>query len=146
VTKPIELRINKGDLQMRPKTEKAAPAKIHNEIFAAAEPRAEVTHMALVPSRARKITAKAGANPEIIDQIGQHLGKVYNDVLSQPVPDRFLDLLQSLESGKSLESRKSPSPAGKPPNLKCDPEADAAAETAPGPEAAAPGERKKAPK
>lgn len=57
--------------------------------------------MAFVPSRARKTTAKKGAKPEIIDQIGQHLGKVYNDVLNQPVPDRFLDLLQSLESGES---------------------------------------------
>lgn len=57
--------------------------------------------MAFVPSRARKTTAKKGAKPEIIDQIGQHLGKVYNDVLNQPVPDRFLDLLQSLESGEA---------------------------------------------
>lgn len=57
--------------------------------------------MAFVPSRARKTTPKKGAKPEIIDQIGQHLGKVYNDVLHQPVPDRFLDLLQSLESGET---------------------------------------------
>ncbi|TAL78109.1 MAG: hypothetical protein EPN75_11780 [Beijerinckiaceae bacterium] len=57
--------------------------------------------MAFVPSRVRKNTAKKGAKPEIIDQIGQHLGKVYNDVLHQPVPDRFLDLLQSLESGET---------------------------------------------
>ncbi len=51
--------------------------------------------MALAPPRARKTCAK----PEIIDQIGQHLGRVYNDVLKQPVPDRFLDLLQTLEAG-----------------------------------------------
>jgi hypothetical protein len=55
--------------------------------------------MAFVPSRARKTAAKSDAKPEIVDQIGQHLGKVYNDILKQPVPDRFLDLLQSLEAG-----------------------------------------------
>ncbi|HEY5226573.1 MAG TPA: NepR family anti-sigma factor [Methylovirgula sp.] len=55
--------------------------------------------MAFVPSRARKTAAKSDAKPEIVDQIGQHLGKVYNDILKQPVPDRFLDLLRSLEAG-----------------------------------------------
>lgn len=57
--------------------------------------------MRLNPPRARKASAK----PEIINQIGQCLGRVYNDVLKQPVPDRFIELLQALESGapSSLE-------------------------------------------
>lgn len=44
--------------------------------------------------RAKKTTAK----PEISDQIGRQLRSVYNDLLAQPVPDRFLDLLKDLDT------------------------------------------------
>ena len=43
--------------------------------------------------RVKKTTAK----PEISDQIGRQLRSVYNDILAQPVPDRFLDLLKDLD-------------------------------------------------
>jgi Anti-sigma factor NepR len=45
----------------------------------------------------------AGSKPEISDQIGVQLRSVYDDILAQPVPGRFLDLLRQLEG--SLESR-----------------------------------------
>ena len=35
--------------------------------------------------------------PEIADQIGLQLRSLYDDVLAQPVPGRFLDLLKELE-------------------------------------------------
>jgi hypothetical protein len=41
--------------------------------------------------------AKA-AKPELTGQIGNKLRSVYNEVLSQPVPDRFLDLLKDLDA------------------------------------------------
>jgi hypothetical protein len=41
---------------------------------------------------------KKAPRPEIVEQIGHRLASVYNDVLSQPIPDRFLDLLAELES------------------------------------------------
>ncbi len=41
---------------------------------------------------------KTAPTPEISDQIGRQLRTVYNDVLSQPVPDRFLDLLKDLDA------------------------------------------------
>ena len=44
--------------------------------------------------RVKKTTAK----PEISDQIGRQLRSVYNDLLAQPVPDRFLDLLKDLDT------------------------------------------------
>jgi hypothetical protein len=40
---------------------------------------------------------KTASKPEIADQIGRHLRSVYNDVLVQPIPDRFLDLLKDLD-------------------------------------------------
>ncbi len=40
---------------------------------------------------------KPAAKLEIGEQIGRQLRSVYNDVLAQPVPDRFLDLLRALE-------------------------------------------------
>jgi Anti-sigma factor NepR len=53
-------------------------------------------------SRLRKTTVKA----EVADQIGLGLRSVYNDVLSQPVPDRFFDLLRQLESVPGGELKK----------------------------------------
>ncbi|MGP0061080.1 MAG: NepR family anti-sigma factor [Beijerinckiaceae bacterium] len=52
---------------------------------------AEVTSLARV--RARKAEPKS----EIIEQIGRRLQSVYNDVLFQPVPERFHDLMRTLE-------------------------------------------------
>lgn len=34
----------------------------------------------------------------LVDQIGLSLRTAYNDVLAQPVPDRFFDLLRQLET------------------------------------------------
>lgn len=56
--------------------------------------------MALPSARARKA---GGPTPEIFDQIGQRLRNVYNEVLTQTVPDRFVDLLQALEAGATVE-------------------------------------------
>lgn len=62
----------------------------------AADQRSEAEIMALPPARTRKASGPA---PEIFNQIGQRLRNVYNDVLTQSVPDRFVDLLQLLEAG-----------------------------------------------
>lgn len=56
---------------------------------------AEVTSLARV--RARKAEPKS----EIIEQIGRRLRSVYNEVLFQPIPDRFNDLIQALEQDLS---------------------------------------------
>ncbi len=47
-------------------------------------------------ARAKKLSPKP--KPEIVEQIGQRLRSIYNDVVAQPVPDRFHDLLRALES------------------------------------------------
>ena len=41
---------------------------------------------------------KTASQPEVSDQIGRQLRTVYNDILAQPVPDRFLDLLKDLDT------------------------------------------------
>lgn len=43
---------------------------------------------------------KQAPGPEIVEQIGHRLASVYNSVLAQPIPDRFLDLLAQLEAGE----------------------------------------------
>ena len=48
--------------------------------------------------RVKKTTEK----PEIADQIGRQLRSVYNDILVQPVPDRFLDLLKDFDAVPGL--------------------------------------------
>lgn len=49
---------------------------------------------------------KSAAKAEVADQIGRGLRSVYNDVLSQPVPDRFLDLLRQLEGAQGRQFKK----------------------------------------
>ena len=44
--------------------------------------------------------------PEIYDLIGQRLRNYYDEVAKQPVPDRFMELLNRLEAKAS--SKKSP--------------------------------------
>ena len=99
MTKPIELGAKKAekrsDQQKPAQIEKTPPSKSRREALVSVEQRTEAEIMTLAPPRARKASAK----PEIINQIGQCLGRVYNDVLKQPVPDRFLELLQTLETG-----------------------------------------------
>jgi hypothetical protein len=52
--------------------------------------------------RVKKTTSK----PEISDQIGRQLRSVYNDVLAQPIPDRFLELLKDLDVPPRQDEKK----------------------------------------
>lgn len=49
---------------------------------------------------------KTSCKTELMDQIGVGLRSVYDDVLAQPVPDRFFDLLRQLECSASAQSKK----------------------------------------
>ncbi len=93
VTKPIDLRANKAGMPIRGKAKsQCADPK---EMSTAKEARTPAPVNALATARGRKTAPK----PEIIDQIGLRLRGVYNDVLMQPIPDRFIDLLSQLEAG-----------------------------------------------
>ena len=41
--------------------------------------------------------ANARIDPRIQREIGKHLRAHYDDVINEPVPDRFIELLQQLE-------------------------------------------------
>lgn len=114
MTKPIELGLKTAESPKPARSEKSGPAKDRKE----AGKRSEAEIMSLPPSRTRI----AGAKPEIIDQIGQQLGRVYNDVLKQPVPERFLDLLQALEAGATtptnLPNKRGAQSGGRKKDLK----------------------------
>ena len=43
------------------------------------------------------------AQPEVYDLIGQRLRNYYDEVAKQPVPDRFMDLLNQLEAKTSTK-------------------------------------------
>ncbi len=90
VTKPIELGLKRANPQKQPKMNKTGPCQ--ENMVEETSPGGDVT---IIPPRSRKASAK----PEIVAQIGQQLIRVYKDVVDQPVPDRFLDLLQALEQG-----------------------------------------------
>lgn len=108
MTKPIELGVKKTEVPTPP-TKKNSPAKSRKEFSGAADQQPEVPIMALIPARARK----TGPQPEIFDQIGQRLRNVYNDVLTQSVPERFLDLLQTLEGSAQGETESKSETLGK---------------------------------
>lgn len=94
VTKPIELGLKKTDLQKQPKSDNNNKAPGQGRSGTLEHPAAHVT---AIPPRGRK------AKPEIVEQIGQQLIRVYKDVVDQPVPDRFLELLNALETGTPPE-------------------------------------------
>jgi hypothetical protein len=39
----------------------------------------------------------ATLDPRIQNEIGKHLRAIYNDVINEPVPDKFMELLERLE-------------------------------------------------
>ena len=62
----------------------------------------------IVPLGPSKKRPKASARKEapkvpVDEHIGRHLRAVYDDVLNQPIPDRFLDLLNQLGSKTSKD-------------------------------------------
>lgn len=69
------------------------------------------------PARSRRRSPKHGASVQmqVQDHIGRQLRAVYDDLLSQPVPDRFLELLQQLDDTRKPEakadSKDAPQPA-----------------------------------
>jgi hypothetical protein len=59
-----------------------------------------------IPSQARPAAPppEGRIEPDIQDHIGRQLRAVYNEVLDEPVPDRFLRLLADLESKRGTKS------------------------------------------
>ncbi len=98
VTKPIDLRAKKSSAPIRREKTQSADLK---EAFVPKEGGSPARISAIAGARVRK-----APKPEIVEQIGLRLRGVYNDVLMQPIPDRFLDLLQKLEAGVPAEPRR----------------------------------------
>jgi hypothetical protein len=96
VTKPIDLRAKKAgsSIRGREKTHSGNPDE------AAKGARAAPVHTIA----ARKTASK----PEIVEQIGLRLRGCYNDVLMQPIPERFIDLLGQLEAGVPAGPQQEP--------------------------------------
>lgn len=69
------------------------------------------------PERSRRRPPKSGASVQmqVQDHIGRQLRAVYDDLLSQPVPDRFLELLDQLDKGPEAKAAPQPEdPKGTP--------------------------------
>ena len=48
-------------------------------------------------TQGRSEGARTGVDPRIQTEIGKHLRAIYDDVISEPVPSKFMDLLEQLE-------------------------------------------------
>ena len=64
---------------------------------------AEIIKLDPAHLRSKRPKPNDPANVPIDEHIGRHLKAIYGDVLKQPIPERFLDLLDQLESGPSQE-------------------------------------------
>jgi Anti-sigma factor NepR len=56
---------------------------------------------AVTPRKKIETMTHASAKPEVSDLIGQRLRNYYDEVAQQPVPDRFMELLNQLEAASS---------------------------------------------
>jgi hypothetical protein len=102
VTKPIDIKTKNANLSSAGQTEKLA-AKVDNPKIG--NPKKDLPNGASQDGTVVKVLpvgrkAKGSPSPEMIDLIGHRLASIYNSVVSQPVPDRFLDLLAQLEAGE----------------------------------------------
>jgi hypothetical protein len=57
--------------------------------------------LATTPPAPPPPTGDIGLEPELQAFIGRQLQATYDEVLNEPVPDRFLDLLRALEQDKA---------------------------------------------
>ena len=57
---------------------------------------AQIINLDSAKNRKRAHTSNDTPNVPIDEHIGRHLKAIYDDVLNQPIPDRFLDLLNKL--------------------------------------------------
>ena len=57
---------------------------------------AQIINLDSAKNRKRAHTSNDPPNVPIDEHIGRHLKAIYDDVLNQPIPDRFLDLLNKL--------------------------------------------------
>ncbi len=64
---------------------------------------AEIIKLDSAHLRSKRPKPNDAPNVPIDEHIGRHLKAIYDDVLKQPIPERFLDLLDQLESGPSQE-------------------------------------------
>jgi hypothetical protein len=64
---------------------------------------AEIIKLDPAHLRSKRPKPNDAPNVPIDEHIGRHLKAIYDDVLKQPSPERFLDLLNQLESGPSQE-------------------------------------------
>lgn len=55
---------------------------------------------------ARSHLRSATSKPEIIEQVAVRLRGCYNEVLMQPIPDRFIDLLSQLEADGAGQTQR----------------------------------------
>lgn len=53
------------------------------------------------PGKAERKVDPAQTQTDVSDFIGQRLRKYYDEVAKQPIPDRFIDLLDRLEAKAS---------------------------------------------
>ena len=52
------------------------------------------------------IPMKTSSKPEVIDLIGQRLRKYYDEIADQPVPNRFMQLLDQLDEAANSKKSK----------------------------------------
>lgn len=101
VTKPIEIKSKSTGSSTAGRVEKLRASKT-------GDPKGDAQFSADISVLPVGRKAKGPPNPEMIDLIGHRLASIYNSVVSQPIPERFLDLLEQLEAGEHQADAEKP--------------------------------------
>lgn len=51
-----------------------------------------------------EISSRAQIEPRIQTEIGKHLRAIYDDVINEPVPSKFMELLEQLEQSTTRKN------------------------------------------
>jgi hypothetical protein len=51
-----------------------------------------------------EISSRAQIEPRIQTEIGKHLRAIYDDVINEPVPSKFMELLEQLEQNTTRKN------------------------------------------
>lgn len=99
--KTIVAELGKSDIREGEQDAKMGPALTLAHELSAPDHEGLVVLNSRRPPQERSPRSKSrseAAPNKVGEEIGAHLRNIYNDVLEQPVPERFIELLNKLES------------------------------------------------
>lgn len=65
---------------------------------------ADARNKSMRTEASEEISSRAQIEPRIQTEIGKHLRAIYDDVINEPVPSKFMELLEQLEQSTTRKN------------------------------------------